>query len=181
MDLHQRLEHYLGHSPRTEAAAFVASSATVLGDVELGKDSSVWYGAVLRADINAIRIGDGSNLQDGVIVHLADEAGVQVGNLTTVGHRAILHACTLGNECLVGMGAIIMDHAVVGDRCIIGANTLVPRGMRIPSGSLVYGSPARIIRPLSPEDQASIRDWAEKYIEVAKAHQALQERSTAKD
>jgi carbonic anhydrase/acetyltransferase-like protein (isoleucine patch superfamily) len=172
MDLDQRLEQFLGRPPRTVSAAFIASTAVILGDVELGAASSVWYGAVLRADINSIRIGTGSNLQDGVIVHLADDAGVQVGDFTTVGHRAILHACTVGHECLIGMGAIVMDYAVVGDRSIIGANTLVPHGMRIPPGSLVYGSPARVIRPLSPEDQSAIRQWAEKYIQVARAHQA---------
>ncbi len=170
MDLAQRLEHYLGQQPAIAEAAFIAPNSTILGAVTLGKDSSVWYGAILRGDINAIRIGAGTNLQDGVIVHLADDAGVRVGEYTTVGHRAILHACTVGNECLIGMGATILDHADIGDRCIIGANTLVPQRMKVPPGSLVYGSPARIIRTLSEQEQISIRQWAVKYIQVAAAH-----------
>lgn len=172
MNLNERLQRYLGRQPVIDKAAFIAPNATVMGDVELGHESSVWYGAILRADINAIRIGSGSNLQDGVIVHLSDDAGVSVGELTTVGHRAILHACTVGDECLIGMGATILDGAEVGDRCIIGANTLVPQKMKIPPGSLVYGNPARIIRELDPEEQAAIRNWAIKYIEVATAHRA---------
>lgn len=171
MDIHQRLERYLGQTPDTDGAAFIAPNATILGAVELGLGSSIWYGAILRADINSIRIGAGTNLQDAVIVHLADDAGVQVGDFTTVGHRAILHACTVGHECLIGMGAIVMDHAEIGDRSIIGANSLVPQGMKIPPGSLVYGSPARVIRALGPDEQSAIRQWAEKYVQVAAAHQ----------
>lgn len=172
MDLTQRLKHFLGQQPALDEAAFIAPNATVLGAVTLGKESSIWYGAILRADINAIRIGAGTNLQDSVIVHLADDAGVSVGEFTTVGHRAILHACTVGNECLVGMGTTILDRAEIGDRCIIGANSLVPQGMKIPPGSLVYGSPARVIRALTDEEQSKIRGWAVKYIGVAAAHRA---------
>lgn len=170
MDLSERLHRFLNRQPQTAEAAFVAPNATVLGDVALGAESSVWYGAVLRGDINQIRIGAGTNLQDGVVVHLADDRGVAVGDFTTVGHRAILHACTVGNECLIGMGATILDHAEIGDRSIIGANSLVPQSMKIPPGSLVYGNPAKIIRPLTPEEQAGIRRWAVKYISVAGAH-----------
>jgi gamma-carbonic anhydrase len=170
MDVTDRLARFLSKEPDTAVAAFIAPNATLLGDVVLGEESSIWYGAVLRADINSIRIGAASNLQDGVIVHLADEAGVEVGHHTTVGHRAILHACRIGNECLIGMGATVLDHAEVGDRCIIGANTLVPQRMKIPPGSLVYGNPARIVRTLSEEEQERIGRWALKYIEVAHAH-----------
>lgn len=178
MDLAERLERFLGQQPEISDAAFIAANATVLGDVKLGQDSSVWYGSTLRADINAIRIGPGTNLQDGVVVHLADDAGVQVGSFTTVGHRAILHACTVGNECLIGMGATILDHAEIGDHCIIGANTLVPQRMKIPGGSLVYGNPARVIRPLNEKEKASIRHWAVKYLAVAAAHRARQKNAT---
>ena len=170
MTIDERLERYLGQTPQTDHAAFIAPDAVVLGDVVLGEKSSLWYGAIVRADINQIRIGAGTNLQDGTIVHLADDAGVEVGDFTTVGHRAILHACTVGNECLIGMGATILDHAEIGDCSIIGANSLVPQRMKIPAGSLVYGNPARIIRTLSPEEQKTIRRWAEKYIHVAAAH-----------
>lgn len=181
MNVNERLERHLGRRPVTDQAAFIAPGATLLGDVELGPQSSVWYGAILRADINAIRIGAGTNLQDGVIVHLSDDHGVRVGDLTTVGHRAILHACTIGDECLIGMGATLLDGAEIGDRCLVGANTLVPQNMKIPSGSLVYGNPARVIRELHPEEQAGLRDWAIKYIEVAAAHrQRTLEASDAK-
>lgn len=172
MDLTERLECFLDRQPDIGGAIFVAPNATVLGDVLLGDKSSVWYGAVLRADINSIRIGPGTNLQDGVIVHLSNDAGVKVGEWTTVGHRAILHACAIGNECLIGMGATVLDRAEIGDFCIVGANTLVPQGMKVPAGSLVYGSPARIIQSLSGEKQRSIRRWADKYIRVAEAHRA---------
>jgi len=170
MKIEERLERYFGQNPDIANASFIAPDAIILGDVILGKKSSIWYGSILRADINKIRIGAGTNLQDGTIVHLADDAGVEVGEFTTVGHRAILHACSIGNESLIGMGSTILDHAKIGDRCIIGANSLVPQRMEIPSGSLVYGNPARIIRQLKPEEQNSIRHWAEKYIAVAKAH-----------
>jgi gamma-carbonic anhydrase len=170
MHVRERLQRYLSVSPDTTKAAFVAPSATVLGDVRLGADSSVWYGAVLRGDINSIVIGSGTNLQDGVIVHLADEAGVTVGDFTTVGHRAIIHACRIGAECLIGMGATVLDHAEIGEGCIIGANSLVTQRFKAPPGSLVFGNPARVIRPLSLEERKGLRPWAEKYIDVAKAH-----------
>ncbi len=170
MNLHERLQHHLGCSPRTEEALFLAPNATILGDVHLGPRSSVWYGAVVRGDINSIRVGAGTNLQDGVIVHLADDAGVTIGSHVTVGHRAIIHACAIEDECLIGMGATVLDHARVGARSIIGANSLVTRGTVIPPGSLVYGNPAKVVRALSPEEQEGIRYWAEKYIGVARAH-----------
>lgn len=172
MDVTDRLARFLSRTPETGSAAFIAPNATLLGDILLGQNSSVWYGAVLRADINSIRIGEGSNLQDGAVVHLSDDAGVEVGAFTTVGHRAILHACRIGNECLIGMGATVLDKAEVGDRSIIGANALVPQRMKIPPGSLVYGNPARIIRTLSEAEQSATRQWALKYIKVAAAHRS---------
>jgi carbonic anhydrase/acetyltransferase-like protein (isoleucine patch superfamily) len=172
MTLEERLQRHLGRTPDTAGAAFVAPDATVLGDVILGKESSVWYQCVLRADIEAIRIGEGTNIQDGTVIHLANDAGVEVGSHVTVGHRAILHACTVEDECLIGMGAVILDHARIGARSIIGANTLVPKGMTVPPGSMVYGSPARVVRPLNAGEQAGIRHWADKYKHVARAHAA---------
>lgn len=170
MDIRERLNYFLGTAPKLEQAAFIAPDAVVLGDVELGEQSSVWYQCVLRADINFIRIGTGTNLQDAVIVHLADDAPTIVGEYSTVGHRAILHGCRVGDETLIGMGATVLDHAEVSNRCIVGANALVPRGMKIPEGSMVFGNPAKIIRKLSAEERKSIRSWAEKYILVAAAH-----------
>ena len=170
MDINERLRLYLNRKPNTENALFVAPNATVIGDVTLGRLSSVWYGAVLRGDINAIRIGEGVNLQDGVIVHLADEFGVEVGAYTTVGHRAILHACLIGRGCLIGMGSTILDGAEIGEGSLVGANALVTQGFVCPPGSLVLGAPARVVKPLSPEASRKLKDYALKYIEVARAH-----------
>ncbi|MDQ2919422.1 MAG: gamma carbonic anhydrase family protein, partial [Verrucomicrobiota bacterium] len=127
--------------PRIHSSAFVVPTATIIGDVSLGEESSVWYGAVLRGDINRIVIGPRTNIQDNVVVHLSDDHPAIVGELVTIGHSAIIHACTIDDEILIGMGAIILDGAEIGARSIIGANTLVTVGKKIPPGSLVYGSP----------------------------------------
>jgi len=132
----------------------------------------VWYGCVLRGDINSIVIGDGSNVQDGTIVHLADDYGVRVGRHTTIGHAAIIHACDIGDECLIGMGATVLDGARIGDRCIVGANALVTQRFVAPPGSMILGAPAKVVRPLTEAEQAGLRRWAEKYVEVAAAHAA---------
>src|ERR1044071_8652926 len=149
MTIEERLKKYLGRTPDTARAAFVAANATVLGDVTLGANSSVWYGCVLRGDINSIAIGEGSNVQDGTIVHLADDYGVRVGRHTTIGHAAIIHACDIGDECLIGMGATILDGARIGDRCIVGANALVTQRLVAPPGSMILGAPAKVVRGLS--------------------------------
>ena len=172
MTLPERLTRYFGRTPDVARAAFVAANATVLGDVTLGALSSVWYGCVLRGDINAIVIGEGSNVQDGTIVHLADDYGVRVGNYTTIGHAAIIHACDIGDECLIGMGATILDGARIGDRCIVGANALVTQRFVAPPGSMILGAPAKVVRPLTAAEQAGLRHWAEKYVVVAQAHAA---------
>jgi carbonic anhydrase/acetyltransferase-like protein (isoleucine patch superfamily) len=172
MTLDERLKKYLAKTPDT-AGAFVAPNATVLGDVVLGPRSSVWFGVVLRGDINEIRIGEGTNVQDNAVVHLADEFGAYVGAWCTIGHAAIIHACTIEDECLIGMGATVLDGARIGARSLVGANSLVPQGLVVPPGSLVYGSPAKIIRPLRPDEQAGLRPWAEKYTAVARAHRGV--------
>jgi gamma-carbonic anhydrase len=173
MTVQDRLAQHLGRTPDIARAAFVAPNATVLGDVTLGAQSSVWYGCVLRGDINSIVIGEGSNVQDGTIVHLADDYGVRIGNFTTIGHAAIIHACEIGHECLIGMGATVLDGATIGDRCIVGANALVTQRFVAPPGSMILGAPAKVVRPLTAAEQAGIRRWAEKYIQVAGAHARL--------
>ena len=173
MDIKERLARHLGRTPDTARARFVAPNATVLGDVTLGADSSVWYGCVLRGDINSIVIGEGTNIQDLAMVHLADDYGTRIGRYCTIGHSAIIHACDIGDECLIGMGATILDGAKIGDRCIVGANALVTQRFTAPPGSMILGSPAKIVRPLTAAEQAGLRGWAEKYIAVAKAHAAL--------
>lgn len=169
MTLSDRLARYLDTPPTLHASAFVASGAVVIGDVTLSEESSVWFQAVLRGDINRIVIGPRSNVQDGAVVHLADDYGAFVGGLVTVGHKAVLHACTIADEVLVGMGAIILDGAEVGARSIIGAGALVTGGTKIPAGSLVLGSPAKVVRTLSLDDQAGIKVWAEKYVALSRA------------
>ena len=163
---------HLGHTPSLPSSAFVAPGAVVLGDVSVGDNSSIWYGCVLRADIQSIRIGHSTNLQDGTIIHLASDLGTTVGDHVTCGHRCLLHACTIGDEVLVGMGAIVMDGAEIGSQSIIGAGALVTKGFKAPAGSLILGSPAKIARSLSDEERQGIRHWAEKYVQVALEHSA---------
>jgi carbonic anhydrase/acetyltransferase-like protein (isoleucine patch superfamily) len=169
----QRLRRHLGRVPATAGAAFVAANATVVGDVILGRNASVFYGAVLRGDIQEIRVGEGTNIQDNAVVHLADELGAYIGAWCTVGHGAIVHACTIGDECLIGMGATVLDGARIGSQSLIGANSLVPQRFKCPPGSLVYGSPARVVRALTKKERGGLRAWAAKYVAVARAHAAF--------
>lgn len=172
MTIQERLAQFLGKTPDVAGAIFVAPNATVVGDVKLGKNSSVFYGAVLRGDINRIVVGEGSNIQDNAVVHLSDDAGVRIGDRVTVGHAAIIHACTIDDGCLIGMGATILDNAHIGADSLVGANSLVPQGFTCPPGSLVLGVPARVARALTPEERESGRRLSAKYIEVARAHAA---------
>ena len=170
----------LDTGPRIHPSAWVAPGATVVGDVTLAEEASVWFSAVLRGDINRIVIGPRSNIQDGAIIHLSDDFPCLIGELVTVGHGAIVHACTVDDEVLVGMGAIILDGAEIGARSIIGANSLVTTSTKIPPGSLVVGSPAKVVRQLSLPDQKSIAHWALKYVENAKYFRDSVEHSSDK-
>ncbi len=162
------LTPYLGRFPKVHPTAFIAPSADLIGDVEVGEEASIWYGAVLRGDINRIIIGAGSNVQDNTVIHLADEFPAIIGRLVTIGHSAVIHACTIEDECLIGMGAIVLDGAVIGARSIVGAGALVTPGTIIPPGSMVLGSPAKVTRQLEQERQDGLREWAEKYIRVSR-------------
>lgn len=157
-------------SPDVEQAAFVAPDAILTGAVTLGLRSSIWYGCILRADLEKIVIGEESNLQDGVIVHLADDYGVEVGAQCSVGHRALLHACKIGDGSLIGMGAIVMDGAEIGEESIVGAGSLVLQRFTCPPGSLILGSPAKVIRPLNKEERRANRALSAKYVRLAKEH-----------
>jgi len=179
ISLDEQMERYLKKTPVIHPSAFVAPGAAIIGDVTLEEESSVWYQCAIRADINRIRIGPRSNIQDGCVLHLADDFGVEVGELVTVGHKAVLHACTIGDEVLVGMGAIILDGAEIGARSIIGAGALVTGNRKIPPGSLVLGSPAKVIRPLDREEQASIAPWATKYVALSRHYLRLREEEAA--
>ena len=161
------LDRHLRQKPSLGPGVYIARGAVVIGDVTLGECASIWYNAVLRGDINRIVVGHHSNIQDNAVLHLAEEIACEVGAYVTIGHSAIIHACTIGDECLIGMGATVLDGAVVGTRSLIGAKALVTQGVTIPPGSLVLGSPARVIRELSEEEQAGLKPWAEKYVQNA--------------
>jgi carbonic anhydrase/acetyltransferase-like protein (isoleucine patch superfamily) len=158
------IESYEGHLPQIDPSAFIAPSADVIGRVTIGEEASVWYNATVRGDINEIVIGPRTNIQDNAVVHLADDLGCYLGELVTIGHGAIVHACTIRDEALVGMGAIVLDGAVIGERSIIGAGALVTGGTEVPPGSLVLGSPGKVVKTLSEDEQAEVKEWAEKYV-----------------
>lgn len=164
------IHSFLHHQPQIHESSYVAPSADVIGRVTLHELSSVWFNATLRGDINEIVIGPRSNVQDNAVIHLADDFGCYVGELVTVGHSAILHACTVKDEVLIGMGAIVLDGAVIGERSIIGAGALVTGHTIIPPGSLVLGSPAKVVKTLSLEEQAKIKDWALKYVKGSRLY-----------
>lgn len=160
----KQLDRFLGKTPKLGKGVFIAKTATVLGNVTLGAHSSAWFGAVLRGDINRIAVGHHSNIQDNAVLHVADDFPCVVGNWVTVGHSAIVHACKVGDEVLVGMGAVILDGAVIGKQSLVGARALVTQGMKIPPGSLVLGAPAKVVRVLTQEERAGLKWWAEKYV-----------------
>ncbi len=144
---------------------FVAPNATLVGDVVIGRHSSVWFNAVLRGDVMPIRIGDECNLQDGVIVHgTFNKAATNIGHRVSIGHGAILHGCTIGDEVLVGMGALVMDGARVGANCLLGAGTLVTEGVQIPAGSLVLGRPGKVVRSLRADEIEKLKQSADNYL-----------------
>jgi len=161
------IENYFEYEPQLGRGVYVAPTALVLGRVTLGDRASVWPGVVLRGDINEIIVGEHTNIQDLCVGHLEDDLPLVVGAYVTVGHGAILHACEVGDGCLVGMGAIVLNGAKVGDGAIVGAASLVPPGKEIPAGVLALGSPAKVVRKLSEEEIGQNRYWAEKYAKHA--------------
>jgi carbonic anhydrase/acetyltransferase-like protein (isoleucine patch superfamily) len=163
--LEKQLDKFLRKKPSLGEGVYIATGAMVLGDVTLGEYSSVWYNAVLRGDINRIVVGHHSNIQDNAVLHLADDFPCRVGNYVTVGHSAVVHACTVEDEVLVGMGAVILDGVVIGKQSIIGAKALVTQGTRIPPGSMVLGAPAKVVRALTRKERAGLKAWAQKYVE----------------
>lgn len=165
----ERLSKFLSRTPQVDPTAWVAKSAEVMGDVRIGPLATILYQVVLRGDIEKIVIGEGSNIQDGTIVHLADDIPVLIGDYVTVGHKAMIHACTIEDECLIGMSSTILDGVVIGRRSIVAAGAVVPPGMIVPPGSMVMGVPGKI-KPLPEARQIGLRFWAEKYIEVAAEH-----------
>lgn len=165
------IRSFRGNAPRIHDSAFVEPSASLIGDVEIAEDASVWFNCVLRGDIHSIRIGKRSNIQDLSMVHVvSNKFGTYVGEDVTVGHHVVLHGCTIGDRVLVGMGAIVMDGAVIGSDCIIGAGALVTPGTEVPPGSLVVGSPARVKRALTEQERAFLLDSSKRYVGYAQEH-----------
>lgn len=159
-------------SPQVAESAWVADSAQVMGRVELEKDSSVWFGVVIRGDTEHISIGEGSNIQDGSVLHADYGMPLTVGKYVTVGHKVMLHGCTIGDESLIGIGAIILNGAKIGRNCLVGAGALVTEGKEFPDGSMIIGSPAKVVRQLTPEQMQGLRASAQHYIENARRYQS---------
>jgi carbonic anhydrase/acetyltransferase-like protein (isoleucine patch superfamily) len=156
---------YKDKKPIIDSSALVVDSAHIIGDVEIGEESSVWFNAVVRGDVNYIRIGKRTNIQDGCVLHVARRTlPLIIGDEVTVGHNVTLHACTVGNRCLIGMGSIVMDGAEVGEESIVGAGSVVTQGAKIPAGSLVLGSPGVVKRQLTDDEKRKIRDSANHYV-----------------
>ena len=159
------LRPYKGITPRVHASAYIDASAQVIGDVEIGEESSVWMNAVLRGDVHWIRIGRRSNVQDGTVVHvMKGNHPTRIGDDVTIGHGAIVHGCTIGHRVLIGMGAILLNGATVGDDSIVAAGSLLTEGIRIPDRSLVMGSPAKVKRQLTEREAASILEYSQRYV-----------------
>ena len=159
-------------TPQIHPSTFVAPNATVLGNVMIGKESGIFFGAVIRSESSPITIGDRTNIQDNCILHIDEEFPLVVGNDCTIGHGAILHGCTIGDNTLVGMGTIVLNGAVIGRDCIIGAGALIPQGVAIPDGSLVVGAPGKVRREVTEEEKASSLDTARRYMAEAEEYKA---------
>jgi len=167
------LRGYAGRYPQIGRGVFLAETCALIGDVVIGDESSVWYGTVLRGDVMPIRIGARTSVQDGTVIHVTSERfGTTVGDDCTVGHAVILHACTVEDHCLIGMGSTILDGARIGRGSLVGAGALVTPGTDIPPGSLVLGAPGRVVRPINPKEREQIEYGASHYVELARRYLA---------
>jgi carbonic anhydrase/acetyltransferase-like protein (isoleucine patch superfamily) len=163
------IKAYKGVEPTIHETVFMVESATVIGDTVIGKDSSLWFNAVVRGDVNYIRIGERTNVQDNSVLHVThDTCPLVIGSNVTIGHSVTLHGCTVEDNCLIGMGAIILDNAVIGEGSLIGAGSLVTEGMVVEPGSLVMGLPAKAVRKLTVVEGAALLESAENYIGYAR-------------
>ena len=160
------------HSPQLANGAWVADSAQVIGHVELAEDASIWFGAILRGDTELLKIGKGSNVQDGSVLHADVGYPVTLGENVTVGHQVMLHGCTIGDGSLIGIGAVVLNNAKIGKNCLVGAGSLVTEGKEFPDGSMIIGSPAKAVRQLSPEQIEGLKMIAHHYIDNARRYKA---------
>lgn len=161
-----------GVAPQVAASAWVADSGQVMGDVVLGEDASVWFGTVVRGDTARITIGAGTNVQDASVLHADIGQPLVIGECVTVGHQVMLHGCTVGDESLIGIGAIVLNGAKIGRNCLVGAGSLVTEGKEFPDGSMILGSPAKVVRQLTPEQIEGLRQSARHYMENARRFKA---------
>lgn len=161
---------FMAHTPEIDPGSFIANSAEVIGQVSLAEDVSVWFNTVMRGDVNSITVGKGTNIQDLTMVHLDHDQPTTIGEYVTIGHSTIIHGCTIEDNVLIGMGAILLNGVVIEKDVIVGAGTLIPPGKRIPSRSLVVGSPGKVVRTLSDNEVESIRASAERYIALSKVY-----------
>ena len=162
---------HAGKTPVLGKGVFVAQNAAIIGDVVIGDESSIWYATTIRGDVMPIRIGARTSIQDNTVIHVtSDFSGTEIGDDCTIGHSAIIHACTVESFCLIGMGSILLDGARIGTGSLVGAGALVTPGTNIPPGSLVIGSPAKVKRPLNDKEREQIRYGAAHYVELARAY-----------
>ncbi|MFX1559402.1 MAG: gamma carbonic anhydrase family protein [Promethearchaeota archaeon] len=166
------LYEFNGKTPKVDPEAYVSPRASLIGDVEIGADSSVWESAVIRADLNFIRVGKGTSIQDNCTVHTTFMNPTTIGNYVTCGHNCVIHACEIGDRTVIGMGAIVLDGAKVGNDCVIGAGSVVTEGTVIPDGSLVLGIPGKVVKEVSDSMKEAFMAGAELYVELGKQHKS---------
>ena len=161
---------YNGHSPKVDPSVFVADGVQLIGDVRVAKDASIWFNSVLRGDINSVEVGERTNIQDGSVLHVTNEFPLRIGSDVTVGHRAIVHGCTVGDCCLIGMGSVLLDNVTIGSQSLVAAGALVLQNFVVPEGMLVAGIPAKIIRLLTEKEKGLIKESAQHYVEYARGY-----------
>lgn len=161
------IRKFQGISPKIGKSVFIAESADIIGNVEIGENSSIWYNTVLRGDGDLLKVGSNTNIQDGTVVHVDDDIKTTIGDFVTIGHSAIIHSCDIDDNVLIGMGAIILSNVKINKNVIIGAGSLIPPGKEIPSNSLVIGSPGKVVRQLSDKEIENIKESAKHYVSLA--------------
>lgn len=161
---------YKNYNPQIAQSAFIAPNSTLIGRCIIEENCSIWFNTVIRADVNEIKIGKNVNIQDGSVVHCDHDYGVIIADNVTIGHKAIIHGCNIGSNCIIGMGSTILDGASIGENCIVGANSLVTSGKQIPGGSLVMGSPAKVVRELKDEEIEGIKESVAGYVALSKEY-----------